>query len=398
MLFWAFAVLTGAAAADELAVPSSLEQNQSADFVYRFDKARSGRGSLYVEWSDVVGRLVERRQIPLNVTDSREVVFSLDMRRAVTAGNQVVARLSVDGMDQNGADIRHESEISAPFIVPPADRAWSDYQIIMWQGQTPTGYAALKKLGVTAAMVPANNRRQARGFEMSLAPLIRADLRCYLENIATDFYSPYHKWYDDRPVNWRFLEAKQRHQANPSDRAPYMREPSLSDPEWLEKIHDRLVRDVQALHRYRPLYYSLGDETGIADLAAFWDFDFSALSLAGMREWLRGQYQSLAALNRQWGTTFSHWDEVVPMTTDEALRRSDENFSAWADFKGMDVAFARAIKNDSDAVHEADPVQCRQSKVPRFPAGAVMIIPASRPVSTRWKSTPMARIFRLRFP
>jgi hypothetical protein len=44
------------------------------------------------------------------------------------------------------------------------------------------------------------------------------------------------------------------------------------------------------------------------------------------------------------------------MTTDEAMRRSDENFSAWADFKEwMDVAFARALKLGSDAVHAADP-------------------------------------------
>jgi hypothetical protein len=49
----------------------------------------------------------------------------------------------------------------------------------------------------------------------SLARLVHADLRCYLENIVTDFYSPYHKWYDGRPVDWRFIEAKQRYWANP---------------------------------------------------------------------------------------------------------------------------------------------------------------------------------------
>jgi hypothetical protein len=44
------------------------------------------------------------------------------------------------------------------------------------------------------------------------------------------------------------------------------------------------------------------------------------------------------------------------MTTDEAMKRSDGNFSAWGDFKEwMDVAFARALKNGSDAVHAADP-------------------------------------------
>ena len=75
-----------------------------------------------------------------------------------------------------------------------------------------------------------------------------------------------------------------------------------------------------------------------------------------MREWLKSDYESLAALNRQWGTAFRGWDEVVPMTTDEAMSRSDENYSAWADFKEwMDIAFARALKSGTDAVHAADP-------------------------------------------
>ncbi len=301
------------------------------------------------EWSSGAASLVDLADVP-------EVVFSLDLRRAATTGNQLVAHLSFDGVEQNGGNRHLENEVSTSFIVPPADHPWSDYQIIMWQGQTPAGYATLKKLGVTAGMVQADHRDEASTSMPSLARLVDADLRCYLENISTDFYSPYHKWYDDRPVDWRFLEAKQRYWANPRDRAAFIREPSLSDPEWLNKIHDRLIRSVRALHPYRPLYYSLGDETGIGDLAAFWDFDLSDLSLAAMREWLKDDYDSLTALNQQWGTAFRRWDEVVPMTTDEAMRRSDENFSAWADFKEwMDVAFARALKSGSDAVHAADP-------------------------------------------
>jgi len=346
----------GAAAADELVSPKSLERNQSADFAYRFETGLTGRGFLDIEWSDVVGRMVERRRIPLSLADAPEVVFSLDIRRAVTAGNQLAAHLSFDGVDQNGGNRHLENEASTSFIVPPAADPWSDYQIIMWQGQTPAGYATLKKLGITAGMVQADHHDAASTSMASLARLVDADLRCYLENIATDFYSPYHKWYDGRPVNWRFLEAKQRYWANPSDRAAFIREPSLSDPEWLNKIHDRLIRSVRALHPYRPLYYSLGDETGIADLAAVWDFDFSDFSLTAMREWLKDDYHSLAALNRQWGTAFSLWNEVVPMTTHDAMKRSDENFSAWADFKEwMDVAFARALKSGSEAVHAADP-------------------------------------------
>src|SRR5438067_12793393 len=110
----------GAAAADELVLPNSMERNQPADFAYRFDKGLTGRGSLDIQWSDVVGRIVERRRIPVDLADVPEVVFSLDLRRAVTTGNQLVAHLSFDGVDQNGGTRHLENAISTPFIVPPA--------------------------------------------------------------------------------------------------------------------------------------------------------------------------------------------------------------------------------------------------------------------------------------
>ena len=58
------------------------------------------------------------------------------------------------------------------------------------------------------------------------------------------------------------------------------------------KVHDRLTRNVRALQPYRPLYHNLGDETGIAELSAFWDFDFSEPSLTAMRDWLKERYDS----------------------------------------------------------------------------------------------------------
>jgi hypothetical protein len=323
---------------------------------YRFPAPVTGQGVLDVEWSDTAGRIIDRRRIPLDLVNQDQTTFWLDTRRAVRTRNRLSAHLSFVSPDGAGNLIHREADEAATFIATPSDRGWSDYQIIMWQGQTPAGYATLKKLGVTAGMLETNHRDERAIYTPSdLARLVDADLRCYLENIATDFYSPYHRWDDERPANWRFLDAKQRYSASPRDRAAFIREPSLSDPQWLERIRVRLTRSVEALHAYRPLYYSLGDETGIGDLAAFWDFDLSAVSLAAMRDWLRENYGDLAALNRQWGTAFERWEEVTPMTTDEAIKRSDQNFSAWADFKEwMDVAFARAIKSGTDAVHAAD--------------------------------------------
>ncbi|MDB5408380.1 MAG: hypothetical protein JWL84_3292, partial [Rhodospirillales bacterium] len=142
---------------------------------------------------------------------------------------------------------------------------------------------------------------------------------------------------------------------NPGDPAALRREPSLSDPQWQQRIRDRLRATVRAHRRDRPLFYDLGDETGIADLAAYWDFDFSESSVSGFRHWLTRQYPSIAALNREWGSSFAGWDDIVPMTTAEAMRRTDSNFSPWAEFKAwMDTEFARSLRRGTAAVHAAD--------------------------------------------
>jgi hypothetical protein len=349
-------LLCNLASADELVLPRALERGQPAEVAYHFDTPATGQGFLAVEWSDAAGRIVDRRRIPLELKEATAVTFTLDMRRAVTIKNQLSAHLSLDRLGESGDQIHSDSSEARSFIVSPPDSAWSDYQIVIWQPQTPEGYATLPMLGISAGVVEANHQGNSNPYNAEqLDQLLDAGLRCYVENIATDFYSPYHKWYDDRPVNWRFLAAKKQYWENPLDLAAFRREPSLSDPEWLQKIEDRLSRTVRALHPYRPLYYSLGDEAGIGDLSAFWDFDFSAPSLAAMRDWLTQRYGSLTALNEQWSTAFGHWEQVMPMTTDEAIKRADQNFSAWADFKEwMDVAFARAVKRGTEAVHAAD--------------------------------------------
>jgi hypothetical protein len=36
-----------------------------------------------------------------------------------------------------------------------------------------------------------------------MLPIVRSQLTWYVENIATDFYSAYHRWFPDRPIKWR---------------------------------------------------------------------------------------------------------------------------------------------------------------------------------------------------
>ena len=235
--------------------------------------------------------------------------------------------------------------------------AWDDFQIIMWQDQTPAQLAALRQIGVRTVRVTGVR-------DGSLAPAIAAaravtaaGMGVFIENIATDFYAPYHRFSPDHPgaPNWLFEDVRARQRANPADQTAYQRTPSLVDRVWQSRIRARLAEHVRAFAASKPLYYNLGDEVGIADLAAHWDFDFSPPALAEFRVWLQAQYGNLDALNHQWDTQFADWDRIVPELTAVTLARQDGNFSGWADFRAwMDYSFAQSLRLGADAIHASD--------------------------------------------
>ncbi len=233
-----------------------------------------------------------------------------------------------------------------------ADAAWDRYELIIWQDQTPERLATLKQTGFTAAKLNGNG-----GIDPAALAVRRASgLPYYVENIATDFYAPYHRYTPGKPVTWLFEAAKAALREQPGSTAPFIRVPSLEDPAWQQRVTERLTSVVRAQRVDRPLFYVLGDETGIGDLAAAWDADISPASVAAYRGWLATRYPDLAALNAQWGTHYDSFDTVQPELTDAALSRTDDNYSAWSDFKAfMDVSFAGAVRMGTDAVHRGDP-------------------------------------------
>ena len=359
LIFCASVVSAQSAFAGEILLPSAaLERSRPVQFVYKTAWPSTGQGQLSIKWTDAYGRVIEDRKVPVTLTDESQVGFELDLRRAVAMQNELSVHFSFTGKNKKGEPDNREEDASASFVASPPKHTWWDYETIMWQSHTADQYAVLKTLGITAAM----HRGKPVDLPEYLAKkdlpqdLLKNDLRWYLENIATDFYAEYHRWFPDRPVNWKFKEAKELYAKDPLSKEAFKRHPSLSDPEWLKTIHDRLVACARINAPYRPLFYNLGDESGIADLAAYWDFDFSDQSLAQMRTWLKERYGTLAALNQQWGTNFAAWDLVTPMTTNEAMKRSDDNFASWGDFKEwMDISFANAVKMGVDVVQSVNP-------------------------------------------
>src|SRR4051794_31197580 len=113
------------ASAAELVLPSAaLERDGPATAVLRTTPQATGKGTLAIRWTDILGRLVEERTIPVEMTDETEIRFSLDIRRAVAMPNEVRVHLLLDGVRKNGsADHRDETAV-ATFVAKPPDREW----------------------------------------------------------------------------------------------------------------------------------------------------------------------------------------------------------------------------------------------------------------------------------
>ncbi|HEY1948696.1 MAG TPA: hypothetical protein VGG97_16930, partial [Bryobacteraceae bacterium] len=336
LLLLLLAPVCGAA---QLILPSAvLERDQPVTVIYKTGLQATGKGQLQINWTDAYGRTVDNRILPVELTDENEFRFQLDLRRAIAMRNEVRVHFSFDGLNKKGGKDHREEDAQEAFIASPPDRNWWDYMVMMWQGGSAAQFKKLQQVGVNAGK-SSEHSMDLPGF------LLENDMRWYVENMATDFYSSYHIYRPDRPYNWALLNAKELYKKDPSSKDALKREPSFSDPAWLGKIHDRLVESTKRYSPYRPIFYNLADESGIAELAGFWDFDFSDFSLGAMRSWLQVRNGTLANLNQRWGSSFTDWNAVTPETTREAMKRTDGNYSSWADHKEwMDISFANALK------------------------------------------------------
>ena len=336
--------LTIPAMADTLRAPAAVERRGMAEAVLDLDPPPVAAGRAELTWTDALGRVVAQSAADYAAGQPR-LRFPLDLARALAMDNRLVATRP------------GQAPASAQFLARPAAESWRRFEVLYWHSDRPAKIAALRAAGLSGGKITAmRSGIRPAAVQEAVAPFLAADQRFYLENIASDFYAAYHRWLPDRAVNAAFLAAQQAYRRNSTDPEALQRVPSLADPAWQGRINERLADHVRAFGPWRPVFYNLGDETGIADLAAQWDFDYAPVSLAAFRRWLQQHYGSLGALAAQWGRAYASWDEVRPMTTAEALAAPDGNLSAWSDFKDfMDFSFARALREGTEAVHAADP-------------------------------------------
>ena len=131
------------------------------------------------------------------------------------------------------------------------------------------------------------------------------------------------------------------------------RTPSFNDPKVLQDLSDIVRASARNKARYNMDYYFVGDEGSLTSYGDAVDFDWSPHTLEDFRAWLKQEYGTLDALNKEWRTTFKDWSAVVPFTTEEA--KKSRNFAPWADHRTfMEITFARTYQAARDAAIEGD--------------------------------------------
>ena len=234
-----------------------------------------------------------------------------------------------------------------PAVISPYSPNWFDYVPILWGEEPrltdPVAYhAILRQMYVCGGM----NYSQHKPDDFA-----KTRLPFYCTNLANLLYL--------------------RNKPGGKVREPYkkdrtrencVRNPSLEDPAADEEARRLCAAVAKRCLALQPLGYDLRDEgTYTISAASPHDFDFSAISLANFRKWLRAKYRTLEALNTEWDTTFATWDDVFPMMTDEIQARefprpAQANFAPWADHREYnDDTMQAAVSRYRDAIRAIDP-------------------------------------------
>ena len=309
----------------------------------------TGDATLDATWTDAFGRLLARRTATVAIDQPATTTFELpvDAPLATTTMLRVFARIG-----GKPAALAQQQVLTFPAHF--AQRRWLDWENCIWgtpggayrrEYQLPIFAKLYRDYGVTTVLA-ASNWLNEREFEWP----VRAGFRIMPMSVSFGAISVGHRVPKGKMP---FSEQKVNYQKT-HDHRYLVRPVCLNSAEDLEPLAERM----RAVARYcgwlEPIGYNLGDEMSTTHYVTPYDYDFHPEALSAFREWLREQYATLDALNREWETQFAYWDAVLPMTAHEVKER--RNLAPWADHRAfMDVTFARFFEWTRERLREEDP-------------------------------------------
>lgn len=255
-----------------------------------------------------------------------------------------------------------------------------DFYVLMWNSYDPLFFGGRRKAAgairrfremgcnggtlIPAFLNPTAYEASMHTFRLPLpsfarprigtSPFLENRFPFYVMNVVRPLYL---EWGAAKPVFRRQYQTFDRRR----NRRVFTRVPCVNNPAVSEGM-SRYTREVMrglAPVRDLSLLYDLRDEPSITSFLLAADTCFCRHCMKRMRQWLKDQYSDVPALNAQWGTRFRSWQQVEPLTTQEAIERREAgnwNFSSWHDHRAfMNDSFVGVVREQADLVRRHDP-------------------------------------------
>lgn len=137
----------------------------------------------------------------------------------------------------------------------------------------------------------------------------------------------------------------------PKSQENNIRVPCLTNPEFHNKQRKQLATFAEILKDYGVMYM-LGDENCLQTPRH--DLCFSPTCVKSFQEYVKGVYQDLESLNREWGTALQAWEEVKPL--DLKTARKENQPARWVDHRThMSRVWVDMFRKCQNWIREIDP-------------------------------------------
>ncbi|MEA3401519.1 MAG: beta-galactosidase [Armatimonadota bacterium] len=159
------------------------------------------------------------------------------------------------------------------------------------------------------------------------------------------WHLPYATRFVDRKTDW-YQPKKTRAQDD------HVRDPCLTDPEYRAQVREKLTTVAERAGPYSTSDFSLGDENHF--VAGNYDLCFSETCVADFRDWCEREYETIGALNAEWGTDYPSFAEVEPITLEQA--EESGRYAQWVDHRRhMESVWAGIHAFSRDVIREVVP-------------------------------------------
>ncbi|HHN46528.1 MAG TPA: hypothetical protein ENN09_03725 [Planctomycetes bacterium] len=295
--------------------------------------------TLHVALFDTFGRkIAERSPAAFDSADAAlEGTFSSG--RSMTRCLKVVAEAYSGGILLGRAESR-------PVLTTGWEIERDDYMVIQWPNETHAFLAELE-------------RRMMRQWGSDGLFSYESDSHDkLLKNVADNFllfeFGVNRRTFQYNIFTGEFGRQKQAWEQT-KDKRHLARVPCLSEPASFDKSRENIERRAAARVKYSIAGWSLGEESSLTSYREAIDFCHSPACILGFQNAMKGRYaEELESLNRHWGTSFASWNDVAPMTLEEA--KSHGSPAPWLLHRlFMDEVWCAHIAYSRDLIHKIDP-------------------------------------------